>query len=289
MELSVVRIHKASLPGGQPWLNARLVVHPDKYLSQCPFILLNEESHEPHSEFPVRSHKGVITVTLVLGGSAHQTDGTGGHWQLAHGDADFSIGSGGVLQGTTSDSGVQLLHLWINLPAALKTASARHEVVRSGEACRATLGDASALLYAGTLGATCGPYTGPWPLTVADLSLQAGKATKLPLASNERSFVYVLRGNVELGRNRVRLGRDSIAWIERTVGPEGINSLSARAAKETRLLLFSSPVFGEDSAAAGGNSANCASDLADSVASESADEPGAKTAAPRLMTDEAST
>ena len=265
MELSVVRIHKANAPGGQPWLNARLVVHPDKYLSQCPFILLNEESHEPHAEFPVHAHKGVISVTLVLDGSAHQTDGTGGRWPLAHGDAAFSIGSGSVFPGTARDSRVRLLHLWINLPETLKTASARHEVVRHTEARRATFGDASALLYAGTLGATSGPYTGPWPLTVADLSLQAGNATRLPLASNERSFVYVVHGNVELGRNQVRLGRDSIAWIERTVRPEGINSLSARAAKETRLLLFSSPVFGEDSGAAGGNSANCASDLADTL------------------------
>ena len=264
MELSVVRIHKASVPGGQPSLNARLVVHPDNYLSQCPFILLNEESYEPHGEFLVHSHTGMITVTLVLHGSAHQADGTGGRRQLAHGDADFSIGSGGVSQGRARDSGVQLLRLWINLPETLKTASARHEVVRHTEAHRATFGDASALLYAGTVGADSGPYTGPWPLTVADLSLQAGKATKLPLASNERSFVYVVRGNVELGRNQVRLGRHSIAWIERTVAPGGINSLSARAAKETRLLLFSSSVFGEDSAAAGGNSANCASDLADS-------------------------
>ena len=266
MELSVIRIHKASVPGGQPWLNTRLVVHPDKYLSQCPFILLNEETYEPHGEFPVPSRKGVITVTLVLDGGAHQTDGSGAGWQLAHGDADFSVGSGGVLQGTADDSGVQLLHLWINLPDTLRTASARHEVVRHAQARRANFGDASALLYAGTLGDASGPHAGTWPLTVADLSLQAGKTTQLPLASSERSFVYVVRGSVELGRNRVHLGRDSIAWIERTVGPEGIHSLPARATKETRFLLFSSPVFGED--VPGGKSAICESNLADRTTHE---------------------
>ena len=257
MELSVIRIHKASAPGGQPWLNARPVVHPDKYLSQCPFVLLNEETYEPHGEFAVHSRKGVVSVTLVLDGSAQQTDATGARWQLARGDADFSIGSGGVLQGTANESGVQLLRLWINLPHTLSGAGARHQVVRRAEARRANFGDASALLYAGSLGAASGPHTCPWPLTVADLSLQAGQTMKLPLASNERSFVYVVRGNVELGRNRVHLGRDSIAWIERRVGvgpefelgPESINSLSARAAKETQLMFFSSPVFGEVSPA----------------------------------------
>lgn len=263
MELSVIRIHKASTPGGQPWLNARPVVHPDKYLSQCPFVLLNEETYEAHDEFPVHSRKGVISVALVLDGSAHQTDGTGSRWHLAHGDADFSIGGGGVLQGAAGDSGVQLLRLWINLPDTLKTTSARHQLVRLAEARRASFGDASALLYAGTLGDVAGPHTSPWPLTVVDLSLPAGKSMELPLASNERSFVYVVRGNLELGRNQVHLARDSVAWIERAIGPDSINSLSARAVKDTRLLLFSSAVFGEG--ASGGKRANCESDLSHSL------------------------
>ena len=263
MELSVIRIHKASTAGGQPWLNARPVVHPDKYLSQCPFVLLNEETYEPHGGFPVHSRKGVISVALVLDGSAHQTDGTGSRWRLAHGDADFSVGTGGVLQGTADDAGVQLLRLWINLPDTLKTTSARHQLVRRAEARRANFGDASALLYAGTLGEVAGPHSSPWPLTVADLSLQAGKTMKLPLASNERSFVYVVRGNLELGRNQVHLARDSVAWIERAVGADSINPLLARAAKDTRLLLFSSAVFGEG--ASGGKSANCESDVTHSL------------------------
>jgi len=262
MELSVIRIHKASAPGGQPWLNARLVVHPDKYLSQCPFILLNEETYEPQVDFPVQSRKGVMAVTLVLGGSAYQTDDSGSRWLLTQGDAAFSVGSGGVSQGTANDSGVQLLTLWVNLPDTLRTTSARHQVVRRAEASRASIGDASALLYAGTLGAASGPHAGSWPLTVADLSLQAGQATTLPLVSSERSFVYVVRGNVEMGRNQVNLGRDSIAWIERTFGPEDVNSLSARAAKDTRLLLFSSPVFGENASLG----KSCDSEVADSLA-----------------------
>src|ERR1700741_4814660 len=121
MELSVVRIHKPRVPGGRPWLHARLLVQPDKHLSQSPFILLDEESYEPHREFPIHARKDVIAATLVLNGSAHLTDGTGGHWQLSRGDIDFSIASGAVLQGTAGESGVQLLHLWVDLPAGRET------------------------------------------------------------------------------------------------------------------------------------------------------------------------
>ena len=263
MELSVIRIHKVGAASGQPWLNTRPVVHPDKYLSQCPFILLNEETYEPQVDFPVQSRKGVMAVTLVLDGSAYQTDDAGARWLLGQGDAAFSISSGGILQGTANVSGVQLLHLWVNLPGTLRTTSARHQVVRRAEASRATIGNASALLYAGALDTASGPHTGAWPLTVADLSLQAGQTTTLALASNERSFVYVVRGHVALGRNQVNLGRDSIAWIERTVGPADVNSLTARAAAEdTRLLLFSSPVFGENASLG----KSCDPEVADSLA-----------------------
>jgi hypothetical protein len=49
-----------------------------------------------------------------------------------------------------------------------------------------------------------------------------------------------------LGRNRVRLNRGNVAWIERSVEHANIDTLTLRAAKETRILLFSSPVFSEN-------------------------------------------
>jgi redox-sensitive bicupin YhaK (pirin superfamily) len=190
----------------------------------------------------------VVAVTFAVDGGVEQTDSAGVRWQLRQGDAGFSIGGGGVMQGATrNDQGVKLLHLWINLPNTLKLGSAAHQVIRHEDARRASFGDASALLYAGTLGSSSGPYASPWPITVADLSLQAGKKASLPLASNERCFAYILSGDVELGRNQVQLNRGSVAWIERTVEPVTISLLSLRAAKETRVLLFSSPVFAEDS------------------------------------------
>ena len=248
MELSVVRIHKASAPvGGQPWVPVRPVIYPDKYLSQCPFILLNEESHPALSEFPIRSRKGAIAVTLVVDGSVERTDVTDAHWRLAQGDAQFSMGGGDVVQGATSgEVGVKMLRLWLHLPPTLELAIAHPQVVRREDAARANLGDASVLLYAGTLGPTSGPHTSPWPITVADISLPAGKRASLALASTERSFAYILGGDVELGRNRVPLNRGNVAWVERTVRPGGVDSLTLRASKATRILFFSSPVFGED-------------------------------------------
>ena len=259
MELSVVRIHKATSPGNQPWVQARSVVHPDKYLSQCPFILLNEEFYPPLSEFPVRSHDGVIAMTLVLEGSVELTDGSGSRWSLAQGDADFSASRGGVLRAETpGDQGVRFLHLWVNMPPSLKPEMAQRQIVRREDTPRTSFADAGASLYAGSLGPASAPHRSPWPITMLDLSLQAGAHASLPLASTERSFAYVLSGAVELGRNQVRLNRGNIAWTERTVTPGDINSLAARAATDARILLVSSPVIGEHSSGIEDDAAECA-------------------------------
>ena len=259
MELSVVRIHKAASSGGQLWVQARSVVHPDKYLSQCPFILMNEESHTPTSEFPIRSHDGVIAMTLVLDGAMELTDGTGSQWRLEQGDADFATGRGGVLRAETSNGqGARFLHLWVNMPPSLKPDAPRREIVRLADTQLAHFGDASALLYAGSLGSALAPYASPWPITIADLTLRAGAQATVPIASTERSFAYILGGTVELGRNRVRLSRGNVAWTERTTSPGSVDTLSAHATTDVRMLFVSSPVIGEHASAVGADTAECA-------------------------------
>ena len=259
MELSVVRIHKATSSGSQPWVQARSVVHPDKYLSQCPFIFLNEEFYPQLSEFPIRSHDGVIAMTLVLEGSVEQTDGSGRQWRLKQGDADFSTGRGGVVRAETSgEEGVRFLHLWVNMPPSLKPNMAQRQIVRHGDTRTASFGDASALLYAGSLGSAFAPRKSPWPMTIVDVALKAGAQASLPIASTERSFAYILSGAVELGRNQVRLNRGSVAWMERTVTRGDINSLQAHALTDTRMLFVSSPVIGEHVPALEEDAAECA-------------------------------
>jgi len=52
-----------------------------------------------------------------------------------------------------------------------------------------------------------------------------------------------LAGDVEAGRNKVRLNRGSVAWIERTTEPDHSNPLPVHADKDARFLIFSSPVI----------------------------------------------
>ncbi len=247
MELSVVRFDKNSATAEPPHVHLRAAVVPDNYLSQCPFLLLNETSYAPRSEFSVPSRAGVVAVTIVLNGSVRQSDEAGEWVHLQSGDAAFFKGcSSGLAQGKASNKGVRLLQMWVDLPAPIKTTEFKRHVVRHQDVLATTVGDAALSLYCGALGTSTGPLVTPWPFTVADLTIQDAAATTLPLASNERTFVYILTGHVALGRNQVRLSRGSVAWIERTTGREEINSLTIRATNEARLLLVSSAVHGQE-------------------------------------------
>ncbi len=243
MELSVVRFEKNSMTAEPSHVHLRAAVVPENYLSQCPFLLLNETSYAPRSEFSVPSRAGVVAVTLVLEGGVKQSDEAGEWLQLSSGDAVFFKGcSSGLARGKASSKGVRLLHMWVDLPTPIKAAEFKRRVVRHQDVLVSTTHDAALSVYCGVLGAVTGPLATPWPFTVADLTIQGAAVTTLALASNERAFIYVLNGHVALGRNQVRLSRGSVAWIERTTGREEINSLTIRATNEARLLLVSSAV-----------------------------------------------
>ena len=230
-----------------PHVHLRAAVVPENYLSQCPFLLLNETSYAPRSEFSVLSRAGVVAVTIVLDGSVRQSDEAGEWVHLHCGDAAFFKGcSSGLAQGKAGNKGVRLLQMWVDLPAQIKAAEFKRHVVRHQNVLATAFGDAALSLYSGGLGTFTGPLVTPWPFTVADLTIRDAAVTTLPLASNGRTFVYVMTGHVALGRNQVRLSRGSVAWIERTTGRAEVNSLTIRATNEARVLLVSSAVHGSE-------------------------------------------
>ena len=263
MELSVVRIHKAHSPSGQPWQRTRLVVQPEKYLSQCPFILLAEDWFSPQGGFPTHPHKGIVTVTLVLDGSVRHLDDAGAQLRLNKGDAGFMTAGEGVLHGETPGArGAHVLRLWLNLPSALKSAEARYECLRLADVRVKALDGATALVYAGKVEGVSAPFRSAWPLTLVDLRLQPEMTLDMPLPSGARSFAYVIEGDVEMGRNRVCLGRGDVAWIERgLVDSDSHDTLQIRATREARVLIFASPVIDEPVTLPGTTAANCRVDF----------------------------
>ena len=263
MELSVVRVHKAHSPSGRPGQRARLIVQPEKYLSQCPFILLAEDWFSPQGGFPTHPHEGIVTVTLVLNGSVKHLNDAGVQLHLDKGDAGFVTAGGGVLHGEMAGpQGAHVLRLWLNPPSALKSTQARYECLRLARVQSQALDGGTALVYAGKVDDISAPFMSVWPLTLVNLRLRPEARFAMPLPSGERSFAYVLDGEVELGRNHVGLGRGHVAWIERGLAnSHSHDTVPIRATKEARVLIYATPVTDEPMTMCGNIAKNCRADF----------------------------
>lgn len=246
-KLSVIRIEKAGLPDGTAEQRHRLVVHPDKYLSQSPFLALVEDWVAPPGGFPTHPHRGMETVTLVLQGAVAHRDHTGAHGVLNEGDVGFMTAGAGVLHSEIpGPEGVHLLQLWLNLPAALKFSPAQFTCVRKADAKALTLDGVAIRVYAGDVMGTSLEHGSTWPLTLLDIRLDKSARMDLPLPTGYRAFAFVLDGDVDIGRNNCAISRDRIAWLERSDRSENpVDVIALHARTSTRLLVYASPEIEE--------------------------------------------
>ena len=242
MQLAIRSVERARPPEAKgPQHRARFVVPPDDVAGHTPFLVLVEDWFAPPAGFPTHPHRGIETVTFVLAGELLHKDHTGGEGRLSAGDAQFMTAGGGVLHSEMpGPQGVQLLQLWLNLPARLKRTPARYRDVRRSDAALVEERGAKACVYAGRLGDIVMPNASIWPMALIDLTVDGDPAFHVPVPAGERAFAYVLEGEAALGAERRPVQAGEVAWAEL---PHGDGALPIGGA--ARLLVYASPAFNE--------------------------------------------
>lgn len=246
---------------------ARLVIPPDDFAAHSPFLLMAEDWFAPPAGFPTHPHRGMETVTFVLEGELEHKDHTGGHGVLRTGAVQFMTAGNGVLHSEMpGPEGVHSLQLWLNLPAALKRTPAQYKDRPRATAPLHEAAGVTARLYAGQLGNHTVPHGSTWPLTVIDLTLEAGARYSLPLPAGQRAFVYLLSGDVKLGTNAVAMPPESVALTE--VGPArtGTDMLPMTAMTAARAIVCASPPIDEPVVARGPFVMNSEDEIAEAFA-----------------------
>ena len=79
MQLEIVRTTPVAPARGNGSQRARLVVAPEDFGAQSPFLLMAEEWFAPPAGFPTHPHRGMQTVTFVLEGALEHRDHMGSH------------------------------------------------------------------------------------------------------------------------------------------------------------------------------------------------------------------
>jgi redox-sensitive bicupin YhaK (pirin superfamily) len=223
--------------------------HANDARAISPFLLLDYAG--PHS-FPASAdgkprgvdehpHRGFETVTIVYQGELEHRDSGGHSGKIGPGDVQWMTAASGVVHeekhaaGFTRRGGtLEMVQLWVNLPAREKMASPRYQEILASSIPLVHLPhDASTLrVIAGQFDGQRGPAKTVTPINVWDMQLRAGGDATFKLPPDSNTLVLILRGQARVGTSRT-IRAHECAVLSR----EG-ESLNIQAIDDSAILLL---------------------------------------------------
>ncbi|MFJ3151626.1 pirin family protein [Pseudomonas hunanensis] len=217
-----------------------------------PFLLLDYAG--PHDFAPTQArrgvgqhpHRGFETVTIVYQGELEHRDSTGAGGLIGPGDVQWMTAANGIIHEefhspdfARSGGTLEMVQLWVNLPARNKRAAAGYQTLLAGDIPVVALdGDAGRLrVIAGDYHGHHGPARTFTTMDVWDLRLNAGAALQLPVAAGRNAALVVLRGNVRINSER-EAGPSSLVLLDR----EGVDVAVEALDGASVLLLSGEPI-----------------------------------------------
>ncbi len=169
-----------------------------------PFLLLDDFRNDIPEDylagFPWHPHRGIETVTYVLGGTVEHGDSLGNRGVIGPGDVQWmTAGSGIIHQEMPKGNDAGSMHgfqLWVNLPASLKMTAPRYQEVKAVDIPEVTDDDGTqARIICGSFWGKRGPVDGVASNPVyLDVSVPPGKRKALPVETTRHAFAYVFAG-----------------------------------------------------------------------------------------------
>jgi quercetin 2,3-dioxygenase len=219
-----------------------------------PFLLLHHAGpHEftPGSEgakIDAHPHRGFEPVTFVFRGSVLHRDSLGNEGVIGAGEVQWITSGRGIMheEGPTPemarDGGeVELIQLWINLPAEKKMMEPAYQELHRDAIPKVDLLDGSMQLavVAGTLNDAKGPAVTQTPLFAAMASFKEGGSGTVNVSDMPAHAAYILNGEVRInGDHEVQGGR--LVIFDGSAGGFNIDLLS-----DGQMLLLAGEPIGE--------------------------------------------
>ncbi len=150
-------------------------------------------------------HRGFETVTIVYKGEVAHHDSTGQGGTIGPGDVQWMTAGSGILHEefhspTFTESGgvLEMVQLWVNLPARDKMTAPRYQAILDRDIPRVALPEEAGTVrvIAGEYAGQAGPARTFTPMHVWDLRLKQGGMSELTLPEGWNVSVIVLHGTV---------------------------------------------------------------------------------------------
>lgn len=170
-----------------------------------PFLLLddfrNDNPEDFLAGFPWHPHRGIETITYVLGGSVEHGDSMGNRGVISSGDVQWMTAGSGIVHQempqADENGSMHGFQLWANLPRALKMTTPRYQEIKSADIPEVTDDDGTHVrVVCGDFWGKKGPVDGiaADPVYI-DVSVPPGKKKTIPVEMDRHAFAYVFAGS----------------------------------------------------------------------------------------------
>jgi len=252
----LLRIHQSS---GMHWVGDGFPVrsvfdYNNLGRELSPFLLLD---YAPPHEFPpskerrgvgAHPHKGFETVTVAYQGELEHRDSSGGGGKIGAGDVQWMTAGRGIVHEefqsrdfTRKGGTLQMVQLWVNLPAKDKSASPGYQTLLKAQIPTVLLPSAagSVRVIAGEFTGEKGPARTFTPINLWDVNLTAGKSVELALPDGHTTTFLVLKGEV-VANEEQEAGEGALVIFAR----EG-DRIAIEAKSDTTLLVMNGEPINE--------------------------------------------
>lgn len=223
-----------------------------------PFLFLNHHGpqvYRPHNRglpFGPHPHRGFETVTFILEGDILHKDSSGHESVIKAGGIQWMTAGAGLIHAEVSSNEfkktggpLEILQLWVNLPARFKMTEPRYIGLQANEIPMAELADGVlAHAVSGEWGRASGAVQPLADVALAWLDFREGASATLPIAASRNIFFYVVRGSVRV--NGTEVFTRELAEFSHEGDELAIESLT-----DSVLLIGHAEPFGEPVVSAG--------------------------------------
>lgn len=193
-------------------------------------------------------HRGFETVTIVYQGEVAHRDSTGDGGVIGPGDVQWMTAGTGILHEefhstafTRSGGTLEMVQLWVNLPAKNKMTPPNYQAILSRNIPRVDLPDGAGSIR--VIAGQYGDYTGPartfTPMHVWDIRLAPGGHIEPALPEGWNTLLVVLHGSLRV--NGAASARDA----QLVVLDPADRHLTIEAGSDTVVLLLSGAPIAE--------------------------------------------
>jgi quercetin 2,3-dioxygenase len=220
----------------------------DSAPSLSPFLLLDYAA--PSEFLPSLSprgvgehpHRGFETVTVVYQGEVEHRDSTGNKGRIGPGDVQWMTAASGIVheemhgrEFTAKGGTMEMVQLWVNLPAKLKMTPPGYQDIVSPAIPVATLpADAGTVrVIAGQFESARGPARTQTPIDAWDMRLRGKKTASFRIPEGHAAALLFLRGGGLVN------GADAVDEGDLAVLDRHGEAVSIEAAADSTILVLS--------------------------------------------------